>query len=288
MRNWRHSTAALAAILLLPLSAQAAGLLGPSALRARHTALAPQLAQNPFGGPLVLQSEESARRVDGEVFAVIDHPHAAVAKALSDPAQWCEILILHLNTKYCRSHDAAGATRVDVRVGKKHPQAVHAATLLSFRWQPPQVRQDYVSVQMDAAEGPYDTSDYRLIAEAVPMDGGKTLLHMGYAFSYGGASSMAMTLYLNTIGRDKVGFTRAGADYVGGMRGVAERNTMRYYMAIDAYLDSLVSPPGQQLEHRLRGWFDATERFPRQLREVDRDGYLRMKRQEVERQVRAS
>jgi hypothetical protein len=272
--------------MLLPWSAQAAGLLGPAALRARQASLAPQLAQNALGGPVVLESEESGRRIDGDVYAVIEHPYPAVAKALSDPAQWCEILILHLNTKFCRSHGADGATRVDLRVGKKHPQTLQAATPLSFRWQPAQVGRDYVSVQMDAAQGPYDTSDYRLLAEAVPLEGGRTLLHMGYAFSYGGASNLAMSLYLNTVGRDKVGFTRAGRDYVGGMRGVAERNTMRYYLAIDAYLDSLSAPPGQQLEQRLRAWFDATERFPRQLREVERDDYLRMKREEVQRQAR--
>ena len=67
--------------------------------------------------------------------------------------------------------------------------------------------------------------------------------------------------------------------------GVMERNTMRYYLAIDAYLDSLAAPAGQRVERRLRAWFDATERYPRQLREVDREAYLRMKRQELQRQA---
>jgi hypothetical protein len=69
------------------------------------------------------------------------------------------------------------------------------------------------------------------------------------------------------------------------MRGVAERNTMRYYLAIDAYLDSIALPAPQQLEKRLQAWFDATEKYPRQLREVDREAYLRMKRDEVRRQA---
>ena len=92
----------------------------------------------------------------------------------------------------------------------------------------------------------------------------------------------------STCGRDKVGFTRlkaGGGDFVGGMRGVTERNTMRYYLAIDAYLDSLSAPAGQQLENRLQAWFDATERYPHQLRELGREAYLRMKRQEVQRQA---
>jgi hypothetical protein len=290
MKSFRTLAATFAAALFVPWLAQA-GALGPVALRAHHATVAPQLASNAFGGPLVLQSEEVARRIEGDVYAVVDHPYATVSAALADPAQWCEILILHLNTKYCGKVQEQGATRVDLRVGKKGPQSVQAATLLSFAWRPPTVRPDYLSVQMDAAEGPYDTRDYRLTAEAVPLDGGRTFLHMGYGFSYGGASDLAMNLYLNTIGRDKVGFTRVASkrgqeeSFVGGMRGVAERNTMRYYLAIDAYLDSIALPAPQQLEKRLQAWFDATEKYPRQLREVDREAYLRMKRDEVRRQA---
>jgi hypothetical protein len=75
--------------------------------------------------------------------------------------------------------------------------------------------------------------------------------------------------------------------YVGGMRGVVERNTMRYYLAIDTYLDSLSAPPPQRRDQRLQAWFEATERYPRQLHEVTREAYLRMKRDEVRRQESA-
>jgi hypothetical protein len=72
--------------------------------------------------------------------------------------------------------------------------------------------------------------------------------------------------------------------YVGGMRGVVERNTMRYYLAIESYLASLQAPPRQHLEQRLGAWFDATEEYPCQLHELDPDEYLSMKRNEVRRQ----
>lgn len=293
MNKLRSLAALLTAALLLPFALPSSAAGGPEALRARHASLAPQLASNAFGGPLVLLSEENARRIEGDVYAVVDHPFAAVAAALSDPAQWCEILILHLNTKHCSQAEGQGATRVDVRVGRKQPQEIRSASLLSFAWRAPELRPGYFSVQMDAAEGPYDTRDYRLLAEAIPLEGGRTFLRLGYGLSYGGASDLAMRLYLNTVGRDKVGFTRIktarGSDegYVAGMRGVTERNTMRYYLAIDAYLDSLKAPPGQQLERRLQAWFDATEKYPRQLREVGREAYLRMKRDEVQRQMAA-
>ncbi len=90
--------------------------------------------------------------------------------------------------------------------------------------------------------------------------------------------------YLATLGADKVGFTATGKDsagepaYVGGVRGVVERNTMRYYLAIDAYMDS-----PRQLAPRLAAWFDSTERYARQLHEVEREDYLAMKRNEYKR-----
>ena len=266
--------------------ARAAGVLGPAAMRAHAAALEKELEQSPYGRPLVLQSQEAARRAEGDVYAVLAHPFAAVSSALADPGQWCDILILHLNTKYCRTGQEGGGTRVEVRVGKKHEEPIKAAALVSFDWRPATRTADYFGLEMGAPDGPMDTRDYRMITEAVPMDGGRTFLHMGYAFSYGGAGNLAMNVYLRTIARDKVGFTRlpAADRPVGGMRGVVERNTMRYYLAIESYLASLQAPPQQQLEHRLGAWFDATENYSRQLHELERDEYLRMKRNEVRRQ----
>jgi hypothetical protein len=100
---------------------------------------------------------------------------------------------------------------------------------------------------------------------------------------------MAMQGYLSTVGSGKVGFSvvdRRGGQpvYVDNVRGVIERNTMRYYLAIDAYLGSLSAPPQERQERRLRDWFAATERYPRQLHEIDQADYLAMKRKEIQRQ----
>ena len=100
--------------------------------------------------------------------------------------------------------------------------------------------------------------------------------------------------YLATIGSAKVGFTSLGQqtggqpDYIGGVRGVVERNTMRYYLAIDSYLAALNQPPAQQLNARFERWFDATEKYPMQLHEIDRDSYLSMKKSEYQRQQTGS
>jgi len=93
--------------------------------------------------------------------------------------------------------------------------------------------------------------------------------------------------YLATAGADKVGFSSSGGKLIGGMRGIVERNTMRYYLEIDAYLSAAAAPSGQRVERRLAAWFDATEQYARQLHEIARPDYLAMKRREVQRQQTA-
>ena len=91
-----------------------------------------------------------------------------------------------------------------------------------------------------------------------------------------------MQAYLATAGASKVGFT------ANGVRGTVERNAMRYYLAIDSYLDTMSLPADQRVEQRLQQWFSATERYPRQLHEMDRSTYVMMKRQEYGRQETAA
>ena len=97
------------------------------------------------------------------------------------------------------------------------------------------------------------TKNYRLMLEAVPLDAKRSFVHMSYAYGYGFAARMAMEGYLATLGRNKVGFTITGQGndgkpvYMGNVRGVVERNTMRYYLAIEAYLGALALPPAEQV-----------------------------------------
>ena len=85
-----------------------------------------------------------------------------------------------------------------------------------------------------------------------------------------------------------MGFSVPGKDdagrpvLVGGNRGVAERNTMRYYLALERVLAAQALPPEQRAEHRLRDWHAAIERHPRQLLEMSREDYLAMKRRELQ------
>lgn len=279
----------LAAVLLLAATAAATqGLRSSTAseLRSRHAALLPQLEKNALRGPIHIESSEG----QGEVYAVLNAPFASVSAALTDPAHWCDVMLLHLNTKSCRRHNAGAAVQLELRISRTWDQPLAAVPRMLFVWHATQTAGDLLQVRLEAADGPFDTRDHRIVLEAVPLEGERTFLHLGYSFQAGAASRMALQLYLATLGRSRVGFTtraaRPGAppESIGGVRGMMERNTMRYYLAIEAYLGALSVPPASQPEARLQAWFDATEKYPRQLREIDRAIYLEMKRAELRRQ----
>jgi hypothetical protein len=264
---------------------------GATALQARYSALAQQLARNEFQRPLVIESSESPNSVSGNAYAVINYPFTTVSTAFRNPGNWCDVLMLHLNTKFCRSEGEDSPSVLEVSIGKKTRQEIKDAYTLAFDFRLAKASPDYMAVQLNADKGPLGTNNYRINLQVTPIAGGKTFMHLQYSYGYGMAGRMAMQGYLSTIGSGKLGFTQVegGGEkrYVDGMRGAVERNTMRYYLAIDAYLASLAAPPAEQLEKRLQHWFEATERYPRQLREIERTAYMTMKRSEHQRQQAA-
>ncbi len=258
-----------------------------AALKQKATSLQGKLSHNPFGRPLVLESKQASGDLRGDVYAVVDYPFAMVDDALKSIDHWCDILILHLNVKRCR--ELGAEHRIELDIGRKFDQPVENANRLVFAWTPAASSAEYLQVLLSADEGPYGTSNYRIQVEALPVENRKTLIHMSYAYASGMMARMAINTYLATIGRDKVGFTVVDktADgkpvYIGGVAGLLERNTMRYYLAIEAYLDARSAAPGEQVEKRIRTWYAGTERYARQLHEMEQSEYLEMKRKEIAR-----
>jgi len=259
-------------------------------LAAKYAELRGQLASNQYRKPLYLESSESPQGVTGDIYALVNHPFAASAAALSSPRDWCEILILPINTKYCRAATGAPGSVLHVSIGKKYYQPVDQAYRLDFEYRVIAQSSSYLRVKLNAETGPLSTRDYRIVLEAVPLDSGRTFIHLSYSYAFDTIGRLAMQLYLATGGRSKVGFTVTGmqADgqplHIGGTRGVVERNTMRYFLAIEAFLGALPMPVQARLEKRLQDWFAAAERYPRQLHELEQDEYLEMKRKEHLRQ----
>lgn len=260
-----------------------------NALLEKHKALKQELVQNPYRRPLVFESAETSNKVSSTVFAVLDSPFPIVSTALKTPDQWCEVLILHLNTKFCQANtQSINTSKLEVKIGKKTSQPLSETFSLDFLYQVTFASESYLAVQLKADKGPINTTDYQIAFQAIPLADGKTFINLRYSYDYGMAGKIAMQAYLSTLGRGKIGFTKIRSDtnpqYTSGMQGAVERNTMRYYLAIEAYLTSLKQVPAQQLDARLQHWFAATQEYPQQLYEIDRDSYLTMKKAELRRQ----
>ena len=254
-----------------------------AALRTRHAALKDQLANSGFGRPVHVESTVAGATQKGEIFAVLDESFNVLGPALARPAHWCEVMTLQVNVKRCE----ASEEELKTSITRRARDPVDNAHRVDFRYHLVTSSPDYMHVTLNAPNGPMGTRDYELVLQAAPLDGKRTFLHMSYAYTLGTMARFAMDAYLQGKGRDKVGFsvverTPDGRPvYVDGVRGVIERSAMRYFLAIEAYLDSLDQPPEQRLDTRLRSWYAATQRYP-QLREpVGRDEYVEMKRREA-------
>ena len=279
-RGW---LAALGAACLLALPAVQAHA-DAGSLRARHAELKDELRNNAYQRQLYIDSSESANALQGDVYAVLDHPFEKVRDSLKDPDAWCDVMLLPFNTKYCHASD----NQLAVRIGRRYNQPVEQAYKIDFRFQNVAAGSDYLESRLTAPQGPVGTRDYRIRVEAVPLDAGHTFMHLSYAYGYGTAGKIAMGAYLNTAGASKVGFSQSKDPLTTGVRGAIERNAMRYYLAIDAYLDSLAAPEALRVDRRINAWFNAVERYPKQLHEMDRATYVQMKRQEYDRQQTAA
>jgi hypothetical protein len=261
-----------------------------SALQARYVALRERLDHSPLPKHLYVESVEGASASQGDVYAVVDYPIATVSEAFTRQADWCDTLILHLNVKYC--HPVARGQRavLSVAIGRKSDQPLISASRIEFIYSVVASRPDCVNIELDASKGPLGTGNYRIALEATGLQNQRAFVHLRYSYTYGSAGRVAMQAYLATSGSGKVGFTMIRepndprAEFIGGVRAAIERNTVRYYLAIEAHLGALAAPASERFERSLDLWFSATELYPRQLHEIDRDTYFAMKRSEYIRQ----
>ncbi len=284
-------TAAFA--IILAVSADAAAALPPdpaAALLAQHTVLHDRLEHSPLPQHLHVESFDRPDASGGDVYGVVDYPIALVTEALSDPAHWCDVLILHLNVKYCHPVSRDGHTVLAVAIGRKYDQPLSSTFRIDFNFSAAASRPDYLDVGLNADQGPLGTGNYRISFSAVGVTNTQSFVHLRYSYTQENTARAAMQLYLATAGRDKRGFTliddpdSAEPQFIGGPRGAIERNTMRYYLAVDSYLGTRAAPAAERTELSIERWFDATERYPEQLHEIERAAYLKMKRSEYRRQ----
>lgn len=230
-----------------------------------------------------------ARREDGTVRSrallfLARTPFDRFVEVFDDVHGWCQSLLLHLNVKTCVAQEIDDPG-LALYLGRKYyaepADAIHIA--FGFR---AVAADEAMRVTLEADQGPFGTSRYRFVLGAVKVDDGVFIeltlsSHEGYA-------GTVLDVYLNTLGRSKVGFTRTGTtlfgnpEYVRGQEGAAERNVVRYLLALRTTLETADTP----FAERAAAWFDATEEYARQLHELPRDTYLENKAREYANQLR--
>jgi hypothetical protein len=243
------------------------------------------------GIPICIESSEEGDVFRGEVYGIIEHSFKTVRDALKAPRNWCDMVSVHYNIKACTWRRSMDQYFLTFYSGPKTYQAPEDASQLDFDFRVIEHTSDYIKLLLTADEGPFGTKDYRIEFEAMPAEKGKTIAHFSYSYRSGFSARLAIKIYYQTIGYNKVGFTVIGADeqgnpvYVGGTKGMIERNSVRYYLAIRAYLDTLLYPRDERFKQRISRWYDLTDRYPRQLFELNKADYLRCKKRERQNQI---
>jgi hypothetical protein len=278
-----------AAILLCSSAGQAAPATGGEReLLSKYPAIKANLEKNQFGAPIYLQSTEADGSLRVDMYGIFNHPFDAVREALSSPANWCDITLLHINNKAC-TYKTTDYTLLTLYSGRKHYQRPSDAYPLKLKYRIVSQQPTYLDLLLNADEGPFRTKNHRITLQAAPLDATRTFVHFGFSYAHSSMTRVAINGYFSTLGQGKVGFSTVKQKgryvYVDGVRGAVERNTVRYYLALQSYMDTLRYPESQRFEQRINRWYDLTAKYPRQLKELEKGEYLSNKRQERKNQI---
>lgn len=261
---------------------------GAETLLATYQRHAVNLKSSSFGLPLFLESHEQGDRVHVDVYGIFDYPFDNVVRVLNVPENWCGIVPLHPNVKACTSRKLPESKQLIFYIGRKVYQLPEDAHQVIYNYRIVEQQSGYLDVILSADDGPFGTRDHRMRFEALPLAGGKTFVHVSYEYSDSVALRLAAKAYFATLGRDKVGFTVTGTDkngkeiYVGGPRGSIERNAVRYYFAIQTFMNY---PDKSLFNVRSSQWYDLTIRYPKQLFDLTKQDYLAFKTAEHKNQL---
>jgi len=240
-------------------------------------ALAETIQREGLASRLLIRSAEQGDTARGSVDAIVDYPFAVLSDALTGIDPWCEITFLHFNIKACVYREDDGGGQVTLYSGRMHYQTPEKSFRNDYRFHEEARTDQRFAVSILGADGPFGTRDYEIRIEAVPLDAQRSLLRLSYAVSYGLLTRTAQRLYFATAGRHRIGFSTEDDKPVRGLRGMMERNTMRFYLALQAYLES---PQDDALPQRLARWHALTLNYPEQLRELPLEEYLDNKMRE--------
>lgn len=268
---------ALITLLLAP-SAWA----GTSLLERYHQIKSGEAATLP-GTAITLTSAEQGEVLSAEVSSILQYPFGKVAAALAQAENWCQFMPLHFNIKACTYAPRTGGEVLTLYSGRKYYESPEDSFKMAYRFEI--LRQDdaQLSLRLSADQGPAGTHDYRIELDALQVEEG-TLLHIQSSYKPSMLSSLLTSTYLATLGRDKVGFSHieqnGETQLVQGIRGVIERNVMRYQLAVAVFLSTQNLPAPSRREAQMARWFKQNDSYPHQLHEMTKIEYLNSKRRE--------
>ena len=242
-----------------------------------------RLETNSFGLPLFLESYEQGDRVHVDVYGIFNYPFSSVVNVLKVPANWCDIASLHPNVKACTFRELPGDWLLTFYLGPKSYKPPEGMRQVMYHYRNLDQQKGYMDVSLSAETGPYGTKNHIMRFEALPLDGGRTFVHVSYVYSDSAALRLAGKVYFATLGMGKAGFTVTGTDrngkpvYIGGPRGALERNAVRYYLAIHSFMNTLHYPKETRFSMRISEWYDLADRHREQLLDLDKKDYLAFK-----------
>lgn len=251
----------------------------------------PRIYDNAFGIPLSLDSMQQGDLLQGEVLGILPHDFSSAREVFTRPEHWCDTLLMHLNTKAC-VYENDRRQIIHLYSGRKFYQPIGKATRISLDFDTSSHGEDFARMRLHAKQGPMGTSDYSIELSAMPLPASAretahqqySLVRLRFSYRTSWLARRMMNLYLNHMADSKEGFTIVDRQhqqpvYIKGLAGVIERNTMRYYLAIVTRLDGVKQ--AHSMQQQFNRWFDATERYHRQLHEVDKSAYLQAKAREL-------
>jgi len=250
-----------------------------------------RLERNSFGLPLFVESFERNERAHVDVYGIFEYPFSSVVNVLKIPANWCDIVSLTPNVKACTYKKLEGDWLLTLYLGRKDYHPPDDARQVICRYRKVEQRQGYLDIMLSADAGPFSTRNHRMRFEAIPLDEKRTFVRVSYEYSESVALRLAERAYFATFGRNKAGFTVTGMDgngkpvYIGGRRGAIERNAVRNYLAIQAFMNTMSYPEERRFSMRINGWYDLTTRYRKQLFDLEKKDYLAIKFKEHKNQV---
>lgn len=241
--------------------------------------------------PFYPESSVSNNASHVDICGTIEYPFNVVKNELQSPANWCDILLLHTNVRACTYKKMNDTWLLTIYNVNKSSDPLKDADQLEFEYHPSVQQPGYFDFALAARVGPFSSKDIRFGLEAIPLDKGRTFIHLRYSISYSSLGYFVMKSYFSIFDHGRVGFSIIGADsegnpvYVSGLRSKIERDVVLHYLSIPAYMNTLNVPAKQRFDKRIRQWYDLTSQYKRQFFEIEKEGYLFSKKQDRESQL---